>query len=78
MTFIFGDLSLIFVFLPWITKTYEFESQSNGYIIVSANIAGLVGCVVVGLLGKAISYRKKSLILNFATIIFLILIGLSL
>ena len=52
MSFSFGMMSLIFVFLPWMTKTYNFDSECNGYIIVSANLGGCLGCIIIGILGK--------------------------
>jgi len=58
MTLIFGDFSIIFVFIPWITKTYGYETMSNGLIIICANLSGCVGCVIVGLIKKRFTYKK--------------------
>jgi MFS family permease len=63
MSCVFGTLSLIFVFLPWITKAYHYESVYNGYILISANLAGCLGCVMVGVFGKTLSYRRKCILL---------------
>jgi Na+/melibiose symporter-like transporter len=58
MTLIFGEFSVIYVFLPWITKTYNYETVSNGLIIICANIAGCVGCAVVSVLKRHLTYKK--------------------
>ena len=69
MTFVFGAVSLMFVFLPWTTKTYDYESVINGYIILSANMAGCLGCIVVGIFGKNVAYKKKSILLSIPPIL---------
>ena len=74
MTFVFSTMSLIFVFLPWTTKTYGFDSVYNGYIIISANLAGCLGCVVVGVFGKALTYKRKSMFLLLSQILVYLLI----
>ena len=68
MTFVFGAVSLMFVFLPWTTKTYDYESVYNGYIILSANMAGCLGCIAIGVLGKSFPYKKKSIFLSIPPI----------
>jgi predicted MFS family arabinose efflux permease len=78
ITCFFGDFSLFFVFLPWITKTYNFESISNGIIIISANLVGCIGCVIIGKLGNQLSYRAKSLILAPGVVVSLSLLWVSL
>ena len=69
MTFVFATLSLVFVFFPWIMKTYHLDSVYNGYVIISANLAGCVGCVVVGIFGKKFTYKRKCSILLFGQIV---------
>jgi hypothetical protein len=69
ITLIFGDFSVIFVFTPWVSKTYGYETISNGLIFICANLSGCLGCVVVGLMKNHFTYKKICTIL---------LIGLSL
>jgi hypothetical protein len=72
-TFLFGGFSIMFVFMPWVTKCYGYESVSNGLIIISANLAGCLGCVVVGL-AKKIPYRTKcAALLAAETVCFVLL-----
>jgi hypothetical protein len=77
MTFVFATLTLIFVFLPWITKVYNYRAVYNGYIIVCANAAGLVGCVVTGLVGKSMSYKRKCIVMMIPQLIFMGMIWVS-
>ena len=77
MTFVFATLTLIFVFLPWISKIYHYKAVYNGYIIVCANAAGLFGCIIVGFFGKSMSYKKKCIVLMVPQFIFMGLIWVS-
>lgn len=78
LTFVFGDLSIIFVFLPWITKTYHYEMVSNGIVVGCANLAGLVGCVIVSLFGKKYTYRQKCIGLSVGMVVSISLLWLTL
>jgi hypothetical protein len=69
ITFVFGDLSIIFVFTPWITKTYGYETISNGIIIACSNLVGCLGCVLVSVIAKSVTYRKKCIVLIIGLII---------
>jgi len=78
MSFVFCTLTLVFVFLPWITKIYNYRAIYNGYIIVCANAAGLFGCIIIGLIGKAMTYKRKCIVLMIPQLIFMGGIWLSL
>lgn len=78
ITFIFGDLSVIFVFMPWITKTYDYETVSNGLIIVCANLSGCAGCIIIGLINKRFGYKRKCAVLLLGTIVAIIFLWISL
>jgi hypothetical protein len=52
MTFIFADLSIIFVGIAWLGEAYSFDEKECGNILVIANIFGLIGCVLSGLIMK--------------------------
>lgn len=69
ITFVFGDFSVIFVFLPWITKTYHYETLSNGIIIACANLAGCLGCVLISIYGKQYTYRIKCILLGIGLVL---------
>lgn len=58
MTLVFGDFSVIYVFLPWVSKSYGFKTETNGKIIIFANIFGLLGCILVGFIKKRLTYKK--------------------
>lgn len=62
-------MSIVYVFVSWITKTYDFDSVYNGYIIISANCGGIVGCVLIGTLAKSATYKRRSNVLAFLEII---------
>lgn len=76
-TFVFGAVSIIYVFLPWISKAYQYESVVNGYVIISANIAGCLGCVIVSTFGKDLAYKTKTLILAAGEIVAIGILWLS-
>lgn len=62
-TFVFGTVSIIYVFMPWITKAYHYDTIFNGYSILSANVAGCVGCILISTLAKNVSYKSKTIFL---------------
>ena len=62
-------MSIIFVFLPWITKTYHYETVSNGIIVGCANLVGLFGCILVSALGKKYTYKQKCVFLAVGMVI---------
>ena len=63
-TFIFGDLTIMYIFLPWITKAYNIDKNFNGTIFLVANALGCIGCVLFGLLNKRITYRMRCIIFS--------------
>jgi MFS-type transporter involved in bile tolerance (Atg22 family) len=62
MTFVFANLSIIFVGVAWLGEAYDFGATECGYILVTANVFGLIGCVLAGLILKE-KYKIKCQIL---------------
>ncbi len=79
MTFVFGSLNIFFVCLSWILEVYGFESIQTGIIFITANISGLIGCVITGILFTNQTYRRNCICYVYACILalFVILIGLE-
>jgi MFS-type transporter involved in bile tolerance (Atg22 family) len=78
ITFVFGDLSIIFVFMPWITKTYHYATVSNGIIIASSNIVGCLACVLISTIGKRFTYKQKCTFLSIGLIFSMAFLWLTL
>lgn len=55
--------------MSWITKAYSFDTVYNGYIIVSANVGGCLGCTLISTLPNHVSYKSKTLILASAEVV---------
>lgn len=58
VTFVFANLSIIFVGVAWLGQAYEVSTEQCGYVLVIANGAGLVGCVGSALIMKD-RYKRK-------------------
>jgi len=52
ITFVFANLSIIFIGVAWLGEAYGISTSQCGYILVTANAAGLLGCALSGLLLK--------------------------
>lgn len=76
-TFVFGDLTIMFVFFPWISKAYDFNKTINGTIFLVANVMGCLACVLFGLLNKRITYKMRCVIFSLGFIASLGLLWLS-
>ena len=76
-TFIFSDLTIVFVFFPWISKAYQFSTTINGTIFLVANFMGCLACVLFGLLNKKLTYRLRCVGFSAGFILSLMLLWLS-
>lgn len=59
--------------MPWITKAYSYDTVFNGYSILSANVAGCIGCIIISTLANNLSYKSKTIILASLETIALVL-----
>ena len=77
VSLILSDAIVIFVFLPWVSKFYEYENWMNGVVILSANLSGCLGCALLPLVKKHVGYKKICICCGVGSIIALLILILS-
>ena len=77
VSLILSDAIVIFVFLPWVSKFYEYENWMNGVVILSANLSGCLGCALLPLVKKHVGYKKICICCGVGSIIALVILILS-
>jgi MFS family permease len=78
MTFIYGALNIFFVSLSWILHVYNFTSLQTGLIFIIANLTGLFGCLLTGLLFTSHTYRRNCIAYVYGCIVAIILMFIGL
>ena len=74
---ILSDAIVMFVFLPWVSKFYEYENWMNGVVILSANLSGCLGCALLPLVKKHVGYKNICICCGVGSIIALVILILS-